>query len=70
MRADLTRLAEDLSTEDLSGRHWPEYGALIMNLRNVVTSMDRVAEQNPVVLPRYAKRDRLLRTSRPAGVRG
>ena len=30
-----------------------------MNLRNVVTSMDRVAEQNPVVLPRY--RDRLLR---------
>ena len=32
-----------------------------MNLRNVVTSMDRVAEQNPVVLPRYAKRDRLLR---------
>ena len=52
---------EDLSDEDLSARHWPEYGALIMNLRNVVTSMDRVAQQNPVVLPRYAKRDRLLR---------
>jgi len=32
---------------------------VIMNLRNVVTSMDRVAEQNPVLLPRY--RDRLLR---------
>jgi hypothetical protein len=60
VREDLNRLAEDLSTEDLSARHWPEYGALIMNLRNVVTSMDRVAEQNPVVLPRYAKRDRLL----------
>jgi uncharacterized membrane protein YccC len=62
VRADLTRLADDLSTADLSGRHWPEYGALIMNLRNVVTAMDRVAEQNPVVLPRYAKRDRLLQT--------
>ena len=62
VRADLTHLAEDMSTEHLSGLHWPEYGALIMNLRNVVTSMDRVAEQNPVVLPRYARRDRLLQT--------
>ena len=62
VRADLTRLAEEMSTEQLSGLHWPEYGALIMNLRNIVTSMDRVAEQNPVVLPRYARRDRLLRT--------
>jgi uncharacterized membrane protein YgaE (UPF0421/DUF939 family) len=61
VRADLARLAEDLSTSDLSGRHWPEYGALIMNLRNVVTSMDRVAEQNPVLLPRYTGRERLLR---------
>jgi hypothetical protein len=63
VRADLTRLALELSTEELSGLHWPEYGALIMNLRNIVTSMDRVAEQNPVVLPRYARRDRLLRSS-------
>ena len=61
VRADLTALAEDLSTADLSGRHWPEYGALIMNLRNVVTSMDRVAEQNPVLLPRYRHRGLLLR---------
>jgi uncharacterized membrane protein YgaE (UPF0421/DUF939 family) len=63
VRADLTRLAHELSTEQLSGLHWPEYGALIMNLRNIVASMDRVAEQNPVVLPRYARRDRLLRSS-------
>jgi hypothetical protein len=61
VRADLNRLADDLSTEDLSARHWPEYGALLTNLRNVVTSMDRVAEQNPVVLPRYRTRGRLLR---------
>ena len=64
VRADLAALAHDLSTEDLSARHWPEYGALIMNLRNVVTSMDRVAAQNPLVLPRYARRERLLHAQR------
>ena len=36
-----------------------------MNMRNIVASMDRVAEQNPVVLPRYTRRDRMLRTSMP-----
>jgi uncharacterized membrane protein YgaE (UPF0421/DUF939 family) len=61
VRADLSRLAHELSTETLSGRHWPEYGALILNLRNVVASMDRVAEANPVVVPRYAHRQRMLR---------
>jgi uncharacterized membrane protein YccC len=74
VRADLTRLAEDLSSAELPRRHWPEYGALIMNLRNVVASMDRVAEQNPVVLPRYQRRrerrsrvrERLVR-ARPPG---
>ncbi len=61
VRRDLSRLAEDLSASHLSSLHWPEYGALITNLRNVVTAMDRVAELNPVVLPRYAKRDGLFR---------
>jgi hypothetical protein len=56
VRADLNLLVEELSTADLSARHWPEYGALIMNLRNVVTAMSRVAEQNPVVLKRYERR--------------
>ena len=65
---DLSRLAEELSTEQLSGLHWPEYGALIMNLRNIVASMDRVAEQNPVVLPRYARRDRCCARRCPAGI--
>jgi Aromatic acid exporter family member 1 len=70
VRTALGQLAEDLSTADLPTRHWPEYGALIMNLRNVVTSMRRVADQNPVVVPRYERRrDRLHR--RGAGsVRG
>jgi uncharacterized membrane protein YccC len=61
VRAALHRLAEDMTDQDVAARHWPEYGALIMNLRNVVTSMDRVAEENPVVLTRYARRERLLR---------
>jgi uncharacterized membrane protein YgaE (UPF0421/DUF939 family) len=61
VRAHLNGLAEDLSSTDLPSLHWPEYGALILNLRNIVTSMDRVAEQNPVVLPRYSKPDRLFR---------
>lgn len=60
VRRELVRLTERLSREDLSERHWPEYGALIMNLRNVVASMDRVAQQNPLVLPRYERRERLL----------
>jgi hypothetical protein len=32
-----------------------------MNLRNVVAAMDRVAQQNPVVVSRYARRRRLIR---------
>ncbi len=68
VRKGLADLAHDLSNSELSGSHWTEYGALIMNLRNVVTSMDRVAEQAPVLPPRYAGRDRLLRNG--ARVRG
>jgi uncharacterized membrane protein YccC len=61
VRAGLNRLAEELSTTDLPAGHWPEYGALIMNLRNVVAAMDRVARENPLVITRYARRERLLR---------
>ncbi len=43
VRAELGRLAVDLSTEDLRASHWQEYGGLILNLRNVVTSMSPVA---------------------------
>jgi len=61
VRARLNSLAGDLSGSDLPGLHWPEYGALILNLRNIVTSMDRVAEQNPVALPQYSRPDGLFR---------
>lgn len=39
----LSVLANDLSTDDLRVSHWQEYGGLIVNLRNVVTSMLPVA---------------------------
>jgi uncharacterized membrane protein YgaE (UPF0421/DUF939 family) len=48
VRTKLARLADDYSDEDLSARHWPEYGGLILNLRNVATEMDHVAASDPV----------------------
>ena len=67
VRGELDALAEDLSDGDLSGRHWPEYGALIMNLRNVVASMDQVARHHRLELPRYVRRERLARRVRLRG---
>ncbi len=61
VRSALSTLTDDLSDADLSARHWPEYGALILNLRNIVTCMDRVADQGPLRPHRYnARRRRLL----------
>jgi uncharacterized membrane protein YccC len=60
VRDRLRRLSDQLSSSDLSARHWPEYGALIMNLRNVAAAMDRVAGANPIVLPRYVRRQQRL----------
>lgn len=48
IRTKLGALATEYSDENLSGLHWPEYGGLILNLRNIATSMDRVAESDPV----------------------
>lgn len=48
IRTKLTALATDYSDEDLPSLHWPEYGGLILNLRNIATSMDRVAASDPV----------------------
>lgn len=55
-RVRLRQLAEDLSTEDLPGQHWPEYGGLIANLRNIIGSMDVVADDNPVTTSRSRRR--------------
>jgi uncharacterized membrane protein YgaE (UPF0421/DUF939 family) len=48
IRVKLGALAVDYSDEDLPARHWPEYGGLILNLRNIATSMDPVAAADPV----------------------
>ncbi|WP_402464155.1 FUSC family protein [Isoptericola aurantiacus] len=48
LRRDLRSLADDLSTEDLSGKLWPLYGALIANLQMIVDVVDDVATARPV----------------------
>ena len=48
VREDLRRLADDLSTEDLSGLLWPLYGALIANLQVLIDVVDDVATAEPV----------------------
>lgn len=48
LRRDLHNLAQDLSTEDLSGLLWPLYGALIANLQIVVDVVDDVATAQQV----------------------
>ena len=48
---DVRRRLEVFSEEQRStGRspEWPIYGALIINLRNIVDAMDVVAEANPI----------------------
>lgn len=46
----LRELAHDLSTEDLPGLHWPEYGGLILNLHSVARSMAGVADGRPAAV--------------------
>lgn len=48
VRTDLAQLTSDLSTENLSALHWSEYGGLVLNLRNIVSSMDCFTESTPV----------------------
>ena len=48
VRADLETFARKL---DLPGEAWPVYGALIVNLRNIVAALDTVAEAQPVEVP-------------------
>jgi hypothetical protein len=42
LRGSLSALASDYSTAALPGLYWAEYGGLLLNLRNIATSMDRV----------------------------
>jgi hypothetical protein len=48
VRTRLEAFTEDLRTTERSSE-WPVYGALIINLRNIIDSMDVVAEANPIL---------------------
>jgi uncharacterized membrane protein YccC len=47
VRSRLERLTDELRSTERSPE-WPVYGALIINLRNIVDAMDRVAESEPM----------------------
>jgi uncharacterized membrane protein YccC len=48
VRADLDAFAGELALEELPDRFWPVAGALLVNLRNVLASLDVVADAQPV----------------------
>ena len=48
LRTDLRRLADDLSNDALAGDQWHEYGGMIVNLRNVIDAVSRVAAPQPL----------------------
>jgi uncharacterized membrane protein YgaE (UPF0421/DUF939 family) len=50
-RGELTGLSDRLATEPLHGGLWPMFGALLVNLRNVLDALDVVAEAQPVQVP-------------------
>ena len=47
VRGRLEAFTEELRTTERSAE-WPVYGALIINLRNIIDAMDVVAEANPI----------------------
>ena len=66
------------SLDDLVGRlerldpipaRWPEYGALLLNLRNVVDTMDEVAAANPLDQPPFPIRVPRRRAEEPVAAR-
>jgi uncharacterized membrane protein YccC len=60
IHAELRALANDLSTDSLAGSSWPEYGGLLVNLRNVVSALTQVTDwsQGTGPSPRRSKRGR------------
>jgi uncharacterized membrane protein YgaE (UPF0421/DUF939 family) len=51
LRPEIDRLTQDLSGEDLPGRHWPVYGALITSLLNIAAIVDDVASHRDGLRP-------------------
>jgi uncharacterized membrane protein YgaE (UPF0421/DUF939 family) len=50
-RAELGALASRLAVDELHDEFWPVYGALLINLRNVLDALHAVAEAQPVQVP-------------------
>ena len=48
VRGDLEGLGHELAGELMATRRWPVYGALLVNLRNIVEAMGAVADAQPV----------------------
>jgi hypothetical protein len=48
VRADLTEFSSRLANDHLPSAPWPMFGALLVNLRNVLDALDAVAEVQPV----------------------
>jgi hypothetical protein len=51
VHADLDAFAGELDTGALPARSWPVYGALLVNLRNIVEALGAVADAQPVAVP-------------------
>jgi uncharacterized membrane protein YgaE (UPF0421/DUF939 family) len=51
VRADLTEFSSGLGGDHLPSAPWPMFGALLVNLRNVLDALDAVAEAQPVRVP-------------------
>ncbi len=50
-RAEVSALANRLAVEELHGDLWPVYGALLINLRNVLDALGAVADAQPLKVP-------------------
>ncbi len=50
-REELSALSDRLAVDQLRGGQWPMFGALLVNLRNVLDALDVVAEAQPVMVP-------------------
>jgi uncharacterized membrane protein YccC len=69
IRSGMGRLANELSTDALAGSAWHEYGGLLVNLRNVVSSIDQATEltEGSAYAPRRGRRQGLRLRARAAG---
>ena len=69
IRAQIARVADELSTDSLAGSAWHEYGGVLVNLRNVVTALIEVHERSSVSDPTQRRSKRYPVPSRISRLR-